>query len=100
MYRFRNGLASWESTIPFPALRAGANLRDLARLAIVACAIFMVIYCLETAWSVLAELRSVKLSDCSRALTVISVRDAILCLVGWRLGTELLRAVVRAKRAQ
>ena len=98
MYSLRNGLASWESAMPFPALRA--YLRDALRLAIVAGAIFMVIYCLETAWSVLGELRSVKLSDCSRALTVISVRDAILCLVGWRLGTELLRAVVRAKRSQ
>ena len=100
MQWFRHGLASWDSAMPFPALRSGGYLRDVARGAVVIAALVMVVYCVETAWAVLGELRTVKLVDCSRALTVISVRDAVLCLVGWRLGTELLRAVVRTRRPQ
>jgi len=28
------------------------------------------------------------------------VRDALLCVLGYRIGTELLRAVVRARRSE
>jgi hypothetical protein len=40
----------------------------------------------------------VKLSDVKRALDVVSVRDAILCVVGVAIGRELLRAVARVGR--
>jgi len=40
----------------------------------------------------------VKLSDCRHALDVVSVRDAVLCFLGYRLGLELLRSVTRRPR--
>ena len=54
-------------------------------------------YCLATAWQVLEQLSHVKLSDVTRALAVVSVRDAVLCCVGYRIGTELLRAITRGR---
>jgi hypothetical protein len=44
------------------------------------------------------RLANVKLSDCRRALDVVSVRDAVLCFLGYRLGLELLRSVTRRPR--
>jgi hypothetical protein len=41
---------------------------------------------------VLGGLGRVKLADGRNPLGVISVREAILCVVGYRIGTELVRA--------
>jgi hypothetical protein len=56
-------------------------------------------YCARTAWLVLNELGRISLADMADALHVVSVRDLIVCAVGWRVGGELLVAVVRGRRA-
>jgi len=70
------------------ALRGGAMLGLLLAFA----------YCAETAWEVLGDLGRVSVADVTQALRVVSVRDAILCMVGWRIGRELLVALVQRRR--
>lgn len=73
-------------------------LRKGARVVVILGLLALLAYCLQTAWTVLAELERVKLSEVKRALDVVSVRDAVLCLVGFAIGRELLRAIARASR--
>ncbi len=56
-------------------------------------------YCLRTAWDVLQGLGRVSVADVAQALRVVSVRDAILCIVGYRIGRELLSALL-SRRAR
>jgi hypothetical protein len=100
MHWMKSGMVSWEAAFPFAGTRATAMVRDVTRAAVVVAFLVVLTYCLRTAWDVLGELSKVKLVDCKNALTVISVRDAVLCVVGYRIGAELLRAVVRARRTQ
>jgi hypothetical protein len=85
----------------FASAALGAGLettKRLARLAVVLTLMTLLAYCCWTAWGVLGELQRVKLSDVKSALDVVTVRDAVLCGVGFLLGRELLRAVVRMSR--
>ena len=54
-------------------------------------------YCGFTAWGVLQGLARVSLADTAQALRVVSVRDAILCMVGYRVGRELLTALLQRR---
>jgi hypothetical protein len=97
MHWMKSGRASWEAVFPLPGARATAVIRDLMRGVVVLALVGVLAYCLLTAWAVLGELSRVKLVDCKTALTVISVRDVVLCVIGYRLAIELLRAVVRPR---
>ena len=55
-------------------------------------------YCARTAWGVLGQLGHVTLAEGLEAFRVVSVRDAILCMVGYQIGKELLAAVLRNRR--
>jgi hypothetical protein len=92
----KGGMVSWETVLPFSSSPTTA-MRDAMRYAVVAA---LLAHCLHTAWGVLGELGRVKLADCKNALTVVSVRDLVLCVVGYRIGSELVRAVVRARQSQ
>jgi hypothetical protein len=80
-----------------------ASTRDLvrktARAVATAAVLVLFGYCLRTAWDVLQGLGRVSVADVAQALRVVSVRDAILCLVGYRIGRELLAALV-SRRAR
>ena len=52
----------------------------------------------QTAWQVLQMLGQVKLSDASHALQIISVRDAVLCVVGYRVAMRLVQVFIRKHR--
>jgi len=79
--------------------RHGPLVRETARVAIVVGAVVLFGYCIKVAWDVLAQLEGVRLVDCMRALQVVSVRDAVLCLVGYGVGKELLKAVLGTRRS-
>jgi hypothetical protein len=89
---------SLEATFGLPGFGAHHVLRDVVRGLTVLGFAGVLAYCLHTAWAVLRQLQYVKLADMKHALDVVSVRDAVLCGVGYRVGTELLRAAVRARR--
>ena len=76
--------------------------RDLARSAVRSAALVALLvvfaYCTQIAWGVLQDLARVSLADLTHALPVVSVRDAILCIVGYRIGRELVVAVVQRRR--
>jgi hypothetical protein len=57
-------------------------------------------YCMSVAWDVLHDLGRVSLADLTQALRVVSVRDAILCVVGYRVGRELLVALLQRRTAR
>jgi len=86
----RFGALAWDDAFP-----AAGRARRVSRLIAVIGLFGLLAYCLHAAWTVLGELSTVKLADCRRALDVVSVRDAVLCLTGYRIGVELLRAVTR-----
>ena len=56
------------------------------------------VLCAQTAWQVLQVLGQVKLSDATHALSVISVRDAVLCVVGYRVAMRLVQVFIRHRR--
>jgi hypothetical protein len=72
--------------------------RSAARTALMAALLVAFAYCARIAWGVLGDLGRVSLADLTQALRVVSVRDAILCLVGFRIGRELLVAAVQRRR--
>ena len=78
-------------------------LRTLVRemLGVVAAVGLLVILvvCAQTGWQVLQTLGQVKLSDASHALQIISVRDAVLCVVGYRVAMRLVHVFVRSRRS-
>jgi hypothetical protein len=78
-------------------------LRTLVRemLGVVAAVGLLVILvvCAQTGWQVLQTLGQVKLSDASHALQIISVRDAVLCVVGYRVAMRLVQVFVRSRRS-
>ena len=93
----------WETTTTFGLPLAGTTgklLREAVRAAAVLGLIALLGYSVLTAWTVLSQLEHVTLAECKHALDVVSVRDALLCVLGYRIGTELLRAVVRARRSE
>jgi hypothetical protein len=91
----RSATFAWD-TVFSPSARPSVRvLRDAARLGAVLTFLVILGYCLSTAWAVLGQLATVKVSDCRRALDVVSVRDALLCFLGYRVGLELLRAATR-----
>jgi len=79
-------------------------LRTLVRemLGVVAAVGLLVILvvCAQTGWQVLQTLGQVKLSDATHALSVISVRDAVLCVVGYRIAMRLVQVLIRNRRGQ
>jgi hypothetical protein len=91
------------ATAEFVVLEPAAA-RDLLRAAlrVLATAALLVVfgYCTWTAWGVLQGLGRVSLADMAQALRVVTVRDAILCLVGYRVGRELLTALLQRRSAR
>ena len=75
-----------------------APLREVMRVLTVLGLVGVLAYCVHAAWTVLRQLEHVTLADMKHALDVVSVRDAVLCAVGYKVGTELMRAVVRTRR--
>jgi len=77
-------------------------LRTFVReaLAVVAAVglLVVLVLCAQTAWQVLQVLGQVKLSDATHALSVISVRDAVLCVVGYRVAMRLVQVFIRSRR--
>ena len=92
-----NGVFSWEAPLGF-APATLARLKDAARVVAVLALLVILAYCVRTAWDVLGRLGMVKLSECSHALEIVTVRDGVLCILGYRIGIELLRAVTRLRR--
>ena len=48
----------------------------------------------------LQGLGRVSVADVAQALRVVTVRDAILCVVGYRIGRELLTAMLHTRRGR
>jgi len=92
----RDATLAWNPTAAAWAPE-GSALRDLGRTAVVVAFVVLLGYCLTTAWTVLGQLGRVKLADCRHALDVVSVRDTVLCVLGYRVGIELLRAATRRR---
>jgi len=91
----REGGLTWDAVFPASAFRGRGVLKDVARVAAVVAFLALLAYCVTTGWTVLGRLGGVKLADCRKVLDVVSVRDAILCFLGYRVGLELLRALTR-----
>jgi hypothetical protein len=75
-------------------------LRKTARAAATAGVLILFGYCLRTAWDVLQGLGRVSVADVAQSLRVVTVRDAILCMVGYRIGRELLTAMLQTRRGR
>jgi hypothetical protein len=76
------------------------TIRDLARSAASAALLLFLVYCVSVAWDVLTDLGTVKLIDVRKAFEVVTVRDAILCVVGYRIAKDVLRALVARRQPQ
>lgn len=72
--------------------------RAAARFATTTLLLALLAYCVTVGWEVLQQLRAVRLLDLTDALRVVSVRDAILCVLGWKIAKELLRALIAVRQ--
>ena len=92
----RTASATSEYIVVDPA-PASDLMRRALRIASTAALVVVFGYCMKTAWDVLQDLARVSLADTAQALHVVSVRDAILCLVGLRVGRELVSALLQRR---
>jgi hypothetical protein len=92
----RTASATSEYIVVDPAPSTDLMRRTL-RIASTAALVVVFGYCMKTAWDVLQDLARVSLADMAQALRVVSVRDAILCLVGVRVGRELVSALLQRR---
>jgi hypothetical protein len=92
------GIAPSFETTFIPMFGASSAAKDAVRGVAVLALLALLAYCIHAAWTVLRQLEHVTLAEIKHALDIVSVRDAILCVVGYRVGTELVRAVVRVRR--
>jgi hypothetical protein len=74
--------------------------RNALRWAATSATLVLFGYCLRTGWDVLQGLGRVSLADVTHALRMVSVRDAILCTIGYRIGRELLVAALQTRRGR
>jgi hypothetical protein len=95
----RTASATSEYIVVEPAAPSDLTRRVL-RIAGTAALIVVFGYCMKTAWDVLQDLGRVTLADMAQALRVVSVRDAILCIVGLRVGRELVTALLQRRSVQ
>jgi hypothetical protein len=72
-------------------------VRQVIRMALVCALLTTFAYSASRAWVVLGALDAVKLRDAGRILDVVSLRDAILSIVAYGLGKELVRALGRRR---
>jgi hypothetical protein len=72
-------------------------VRQAMRVALVCAFLAIFAYSASRAWVVLGALDGVKLRDAGRILDVVSLRDAILSIVAYGLGKELVRALGRRR---
>ena len=71
------------------------TVRKYLRHALAVAALLVTAYCGRTGWYVLQDLQRIKLVELRHVLDVLTVGDVVLCLVGYSIGRELLRAVLR-----
>jgi hypothetical protein len=95
----RTASATAEYIVVEPAAPSDLTRRVL-RIASTAALVVVFGYCMKTAWDVLQDLGRVTLADMAQALRVVSVRDAILCIVGIRVGRELVTALLQRRSGQ
>jgi hypothetical protein len=91
--------ATAEYIVVEPAAPSDLTRRTL-RIASTAALLVVFGYCMTTAWDVLQDLGRVSLADTAQALRVVSVRDAILCILGIRVGRELVTALLQRRSGQ
>ncbi|HSV08836.1 MAG TPA: hypothetical protein VLI07_20135 [Candidatus Binatus sp.] len=75
------------------------TLREMLGVVAAVGLLVILVVCAQTGWQVLQTLGQVKLSDASHALQIISVRDAVLCVVGYRVAMRLVQVFVRSRRS-
>ena len=91
-----------DAAAAFAVVEAGPGrdpIRRAVRVPLTLALLVAFAYCARTAWSVLNGLGQISIADMAHTLHVVSVRDLILCAVGWRLGRELLVALLRGRRS-
>ena len=91
-----------DAAAAFTVVEAGSGRDPIRRAVRVPLTLGLLVafaYCAHTAWHVLNGLSQISLADMAHTLHVVSVRDLILCAVGWRLGRELLVALLRGRRS-
>src|SRR5258705_8301942 len=95
----RTASATAQYVVLEPAAARDA-LRSIVRVAATTALLVVFAYCVWTAWFVLQGLGRVSLADMAQGLRVVTVRDAILCLIGYRVGRELLTALLQRRVAR
>jgi hypothetical protein len=91
-------LGSADQPFAFRAVSEGRMLlRQVMRITLVFAFLAIFAYSASRAWVVLGALDGVKLRDAARILDVVSLRDALLSIVAYGLGKELVRALGRRR---
>src|SRR5262249_5559310 len=77
------------------AEKPNETLRKYLRHALTLVALLVTAFCARTGWYVLQDLQRIKLAELRHVPEVLTVGDVVLCLVGYSIGRELLRALLR-----
>jgi len=76
------------------AEKPNETVRKYLRRALALVAMLVTVFCARTGWYVLQDLQRIKLVELRHVLDVLTVGDVVVCLVGYGVGRELLRAVL------
>jgi len=71
--------------------------RRLGRALVAVLAVVAFAYCARAGWEVLQALRQVRLAELRQAAELLSVGDVLLCLIGYGLGKEILKAAIQRR---
>jgi hypothetical protein len=94
--RYRTAAATADAWLVEP-IRGSDHFQTLGRFVVWAGIVAVFTYSSSVAWTVLDSLRRVSVADATAALRFVSVRDAILCAVAWRVGRALLQTLPRRR---
>jgi hypothetical protein len=89
-------MRSWRGIYRVPGLDAD-QMREVARIVARILITFVFGYCALVGWDVVQTLREVKLSQLRDVLSLVSVGDALLLLIGWSLAREIVRSLARRR---
>ena len=77
------------------AEKPNETVRKWLARALALLALLVTVFCARTGWYVLQDLQRIKLVELRHVLDVLTVGDVVLCVVGFGVGRELLRGVLR-----
>lgn len=91
-------MRSWEGVYHVPRI-GSEQIRDIVRFAAGGLLVLLILYCGTVGWSVIQDLREVRLLELRQVFRRVSIGDAILTWLGYVLARDVVRAMIDRRRS-